>query len=198
MLDISSRPPRILWRKALTYGGATPLVAPPTGGVIALLVEEHRSALGLIDADGGTPRRLTTEVSDAVVPTWSHDGRWIYFSGDQGTGREIWRAPASGGASERLTRGAGGPFACESADGKQLLFQPKEADSPLMAMALTGGEARQLVACVWWSAFGASPKGCITCRAIPAPIRPSMSWIWQPVGTGASAGSRNSPSARWV
>jgi hypothetical protein len=58
-----------------------------------------------------------------------------------------------------MTRGASGRFACESADGKQLLFQPKEADSPLMAMALTGGEARQLVACVWWSAFGVGPQG---------------------------------------
>jgi hypothetical protein len=43
--------------------------------------------------------------------------------------------------------------------GQQLLFQPKDADSPLMSMALTGGEARQLVPCVWWSAFGAGPQG---------------------------------------
>ena len=113
----------------------------------------------MMDADGGTPRRLTTQAGDEFVPTWSHDGRWIYFSGDQGTGRDIWRVSASGGTPERLTRGASGPFACESADGKQLLFQPKDADSPLMAMALTGGEARQLVACVWRSAFGAGPQG---------------------------------------
>jgi hypothetical protein len=65
----------------------------------------------------------------------------------------------SGGTPERLTRGASGPFACESADGKQLLFQPKDADSPLMAMALVGGGARQLVACVRGSAFGAGPQG---------------------------------------
>jgi WD40-like Beta Propeller Repeat len=114
---------------------------------------------GWIDADGGPSRRLTTQAGDQSAPTWSHDGRWIYFSGDQGTGCDIWRVPASGGTLERMTRGASGRFACESADGKQLLFQPKEADSPLMAMALTGGEARQLVACVWWGAFGAGPQG---------------------------------------
>jgi WD40 repeat protein len=93
----------------------------------------------IIDADGGTPRRLTTQGGDEVVPTWSQDGRWIYFSGDQGTGRDIWRVSPSGGSPERLTRGASGPFACESADGKQLLFQPKDADSPLMAMTLPHG-----------------------------------------------------------
>ena len=47
--------------------------------------------------------------------------------------------PADGGAPERLTHGAGGPFACESADGKSLLFQPKDADSPLMTMELPSG-----------------------------------------------------------
>lgn len=113
----------------------------------------------MIDADGGPSRRLTTQAGDQSAATWSHDGRWIYFSGDQGTGCDIWRVPASGGTLERMTRGASGRFACESADGKQLLFQPKEADSPLMAMALTGGEARQLVTCVWWSAFGVGPQG---------------------------------------
>jgi eukaryotic-like serine/threonine-protein kinase len=113
----------------------------------------------IIDADGGDPRRLTTNIADAVVPTWSRDGRWIYFSGDQGSGRDIWRAPASGGTAERLTRGATGPFACESADGKYLLFQTREGDSPLMASPLAGGDARQLVPCVRNSAFGAGPDG---------------------------------------
>ena len=113
----------------------------------------------VIDADGGTPRRLTTQFGDEGVPTWSHDGRWIYFSGDQGTGRDIWRVSASGGVPERLTRGAGGHFACESADGKHLLFQLKDADSPLMAMELPTGVARQLVACVRNGGFGVGPQG---------------------------------------
>jgi hypothetical protein len=63
------------------------------------------------------------------------------------------------GAPEQLARGATGPFACESADGKDLLFQPKDADSPLMAMALLPGEVRQLVACVRNSVFGTGPQG---------------------------------------
>ena len=48
---------------------------------------------------------------------------------------------------------------CESIDGKALLFQPKGADSPLMAMPLPGGAAKQLVACVNRSAFGVGPLG---------------------------------------
>jgi Tol biopolymer transport system component/serine/threonine protein kinase len=120
---------------------------------------DGRYHIWMIDTDGGTPRRLTMQVADEVVPTWSHDGRWIYFSGDQGTGRDIWRVPAAGGIPDRLTQGAGGPFACESADGKSLLFQTKDADSPLMMLALTGGEPRRLIACVKNSAFGVGPRG---------------------------------------
>ena len=153
----------------------------------------------MIDADGGTPRRLTTQAGDESVPTWSHDGRWIYFSGDQGTGRDIWRVSASGGVPERLTRGAGGPFACESADGKHLLFQLKDADSPLMAMALP--DRRRAAARGMRQkqrALAPARKACITCRAIRAPIRQSMSWIRKPVGTGASARSMESQNARWV
>ena len=33
-----------------------------------------------ISANGGSPRRLTTNPAEDKLPYWSHDGRWIYFS----------------------------------------------------------------------------------------------------------------------
>jgi dipeptidyl aminopeptidase/acylaminoacyl peptidase len=172
----------------------------PDGRRIAFdsFTDDYHWHIWTIDADGGHPRRLTTQARDENVPTWSHDGRWIYFSADQGTGRDIWRLPASGGTPERMTRGASGPFACESADGKSLLFQLKDADSPLMAMPLNGGGAGSS-----WRASGGARlalvlRASITCRAIRAPIRRCMSWFWRPVRTGASERSRNSHSPRWV
>ena len=154
----------------------------------------------MIDADGGPPRRLTTQAGDERVPTWSRDGRWIYFSSEQGAAaRDLWRVSADGKTSERLIRGASGPFACESNDGKNLLFQPRDADSPLMAMPLTGGGARQLVACVRRQRpLAPVLRACITSPAIPARIRHSMCSIWRPAETGSSARSRDSSIARWV
>jgi eukaryotic-like serine/threonine-protein kinase len=134
--------------------------------------EDFHIHLWMIDADGGAPRRLTAEVGDQVVPTWSHDGQWIYYSWWQGNTRDIWRMPADGGTPERLTHGAAGAFACESADGQSLLFQPKDADSPLMTMALTGGNARQLIACVKNSAFGVGPRGVYYVPCDPSPDPP--------------------------
>ena len=64
-----------------------------------------------------------------------------------------------------------GVLACESADRKSLLFQPKDADSPLMTMALAGGQARQLIECVKNSAFGVGSRGVyyVPCDSTPDP-----------------------------
>ena len=133
--------------------------------------EDSRRHLWMIDADGGAPRRLTAEKDEQVGPTWSQDGRWIYYSWWQADGRDIWRMPADGGVPERLTHGAAGAFACESADGKSLLFQPKDADSPLMTMALAGGQTRQLIACVREQRLWRQPSGRVL-RALRSHPRP--------------------------
>ena len=55
--------------------------------------EDAHRHLWMMDADGGAPRRLTAEAGDQVVPTWSHDARWIYYSWWQADTRDIWRVP---------------------------------------------------------------------------------------------------------
>ena len=99
----------------------------------------------------------------------SRDGRWIYFSADRGNGRDIWRVPAAGGPSQQVTRGGSGLFACESPDHKSLLYQPKNADSPLLSVPLTGGPPRQLVPCVRANGFAAGPQGIHYVACDPGP-----------------------------
>ena len=80
---------------------------------------EDAADIYVIDADGGAPRRVTTEPSDDVVPSWSNDGRWIYFASKR-TGRwEVWKAPADGGQPVQVTK-HGGFAAFESRDGQSL------------------------------------------------------------------------------
>ena len=56
--------------------------------------EDSHFHIWMIDADGGTPRRLTTQAGDEHVPTWSHDGRWIYFTSDRGaTAQDVGACP---------------------------------------------------------------------------------------------------------
>ena len=83
-----------------------------------------------------------------------------YFSANSGHGQNIWRVPARGGRSEQVSRGGSGWFACESADGKTLLYQPVTfRDGPVVAIPTTGGPAQPVLACARTGAFLDTPQG---------------------------------------
>jgi Tol biopolymer transport system component len=112
----------------------------------------------LMDPDGGSLRRLTQDPGDENQPTWSRDGRFVYFNSDREGSHEVWRIPAAGGSEERLTQG-GGDLAYESADGRTLFFKRAAADSPLLALPLSAGAARQILDCVPRFGFTVGPAG---------------------------------------
>ena len=53
------------------------------------------------------PRQLTRIPAVDANPTWSNDGRWIYFSSSRNGPYEVWRMPADGGEAERITWNGG-------------------------------------------------------------------------------------------
>jgi hypothetical protein len=112
-----------------------------------------------VDADGGPPHQITKEPGNQDVPTWSRDGRTIYYTDDRATGRGLWRVPASGGTAVQITRDAGGYLGIESADGKSVLYQPRDGESPVMTVSLSGGPPRQLVKCAGPTAFDVGAQG---------------------------------------
>ena len=88
----------------------------------------------VVEANGGHPRRLTLEPSIDGVPSWSQDGKWIYFASTRaGVIADVWKVPADGGAAVRLTRN-GGFEPRESPDGKSLFY----LDRPLVALTIGG------------------------------------------------------------
>lgn len=125
-----------------------------------------------IDATGGSLRQLTKDAGDQIAPTWSRDGRWIYFSWDNAGGRDIWRMGANGGPHERVTRGGSGRFGCESPDGKSFLYQRDDRELPLVSVPLGGGRARQIVNCVSPTAFSAGSRDIyyVGCHAGADPL----------------------------
>jgi Tol biopolymer transport system component len=72
-------------------------------------------------ADGSGSRRLTSEPSDEGAPSWSRDGRWIYFRSNRGGVPQIWKAPSAGGTAVPVTRGEGWQ-AFEAPDGTRVYF----------------------------------------------------------------------------
>jgi dipeptidyl aminopeptidase/acylaminoacyl peptidase len=64
---------------------------------------------------------MTTESSDDSVPSWSGDGKYIYFASDRSGEQQIWKVPTEGGPAVQVTR-QGGFVAFESGDGKYLYY----------------------------------------------------------------------------
>ncbi len=130
----------------------------PDGRRIAFdsLGKDGHYGIWAIDADGGSSRRLTHGPGDEIVPSWSRDGRYVYFAREAGGPPDVWRIPAAGGAEERITHG-GGFFSFESVDGKTLFFMRRLDGSPLLALPLAGGPEREIAKCV--SSFAVGPAG---------------------------------------
>jgi Tol biopolymer transport system component len=97
-------------------------------------------------ADGGAPRRLTNTPHNNMIPSWSHDGRWIYFTSDRSGRYEVWKMPRDGGEAVQVTR-AGGYATFESPDGKFLYYTKftPQGPVPLFRMPAGGGEEVQVV-----------------------------------------------------
>jgi len=76
----------------------------------------------VMDAKGGVPKKLETGTLMNSVPSWSHDGSWIYFaSGPTPSNVTIWRVAAAGGRATQLTK-TPSFMPIESPDGQSVYF----------------------------------------------------------------------------
>jgi serine/threonine protein kinase len=145
-----------------SYGGpglGTPRWSPDSQSIAFDCRVTGQPAVYVVAADGGTPRLLA---QDAYIPSWSHDGRWLYFASGRSGRVEVWRVPAAGGPATQVTRN-GGVAAFESADGKYLYYD-KDLDArgtdSLYRMPVEGGREDEVVPRLeGWAHFGVTAKG---------------------------------------
>ena len=108
--------------------------------------QDGRWDIFVIEASGGQSRRLTTEPSDEFIPSWSRDGKWIYFCSLRTGREEIWRVPSTGGRQERVSIN-GGHVAFESMDGKNLYYsRSASSDAALIVRPVSGGPETEVSA----------------------------------------------------
>jgi dipeptidyl aminopeptidase/acylaminoacyl peptidase len=129
------------------FGG--PLIGPPAWSPDGQWLVFHarpagQSALCIMPAAGGTPRRLTRHPSDETLPTYSRDGRWIYFASVRSGRPQVWKMPVARGDAIPVTTG-GGWKPIESPDGKTL-FYVSDAGNAIRQVPTTGGIEAQVVA----------------------------------------------------
>jgi Tol biopolymer transport system component len=96
-----------------------------------------------IDVQTRLARRLTRARSEDGVPSWSRDGRWIYFASDRSGSWQVWKMPSEGGEASRVTS-AGGFAASESTDGKWLYYT-RSWSPGLWRMPIGGGAEKRVL-----------------------------------------------------
>jgi Tol biopolymer transport system component len=96
----------------------------------------------LLDLAERVPRKLDVGAGEASVPTWSHDGKWIYFIGG-GTGERIYRVPSQGGQPVAISSSRG-YLPKESLDGRYVYFASGSSPATLLMASLNpiGTESR--------------------------------------------------------
>jgi hypothetical protein len=131
----------------------------------------------IVPADGGTVRRMNSESSDEGRPSFSMDGKWIYFRSNRSGRDEIWKMPRGGGPATQ----AGGFDALETLDGKTLYFVHARTGRGLWSMPGAGGAAEAVAGLesVSQGAWGVAQYGvCYVEIELPgaAKAKPILCW----------------------
>jgi Tol biopolymer transport system component len=102
-----------------------------------------------VDAQGGVPLRLTQDKSSSS-PSYSPEGKWLYFSSTRASPEEVRRMPAGGGEGVQITRG-GGANPLITGNGRWLFFTRRTPDQRLLLLATTadGGDERQVAELIY-------------------------------------------------
>jgi Tol biopolymer transport system component len=97
-----------------------------------------------------------------LVPSFSRDGKWVYFASDQTGDWQVWKVPVNGGLEEQVTRN-GGFAALESPDG--YVYFSKSRDNPVVCrVSVRGGDEQCLSPDLrprTWSSWAVTRKGIL-------------------------------------
>jgi serine/threonine protein kinase len=116
---------------------------PPDGQRIVFHSRQQSyPRLFLLDLLTGRSRPLSFPAVYEFMPSWSHDGKWIYFASRRSGGTQVWRVAADGAGALAPITNHGGGAPLESADGR-FLFYTKPIPG-LWRMPLSGGEEQQV------------------------------------------------------
>ena len=144
-------------------GAGTPRWSPDSQTVVFDTTTTNGSRIVVMNLHGSAPRMLTQESFHSVCPSWSRDGKWIYFGSPRSGNWQVWKVPSSGGNAVQVTQ-HGGHAALESLDGKLLYYAKSPAPEPeIWRVPVVGGEEKrlELVRPGTWASWQVMSKGIL-------------------------------------
>jgi Tol biopolymer transport system component len=87
-------------RQLTNFGGpvtGTPRWSPDSRRLVFDSRVDGRGKIFMMDTAGGSPVQFTSGSAEDVVPSWSRDGKWVYFASNRSGTFQVWKAPLNGG-----------------------------------------------------------------------------------------------------
>ena len=109
----------------------------PDGTQLCFVAQNKgRTDLFTVPTSGGQATRLTQTEAHALVPRWSRDGRWIYYTSNQTGQWEVWRrsVASSTNGPEQVT--VGGAVAAQESSTASTLYFVRPDTTGIWAMPL--------------------------------------------------------------
>lgn len=163
----NGEPPLQLTRMGLPLGAGTgsPRWSPTGQDIVFDSRASGRSKIYTIRADGTDQQCLTCGGIDFedVVPSWSQDGRWIYFASNRTGDWQVWKGDLNGREVIQVTR-HGGYAAFESLDGTWLYYAKGPSVKGLWRIPSVGGKEAVMVKSLspgLWSHWAVCENGII-------------------------------------
>lgn len=138
---------RLIAEKGRLGAPASPALSPDARQVAFFQAESGPLGdLWLVSTEGGAPRRLTFDSTEAGGPVWTPDGRFIIFYSSRAGSQTLWRISAEGGTPEPVTTGAAQDRDPDiSRDGRQLVYSNFRVTFALMLHQPGSGGQRELL-----------------------------------------------------
>ena len=114
----------------------------------------------LVDSEGRNLHPLTSSSYEDSVPSWSRDGKAVYFASDRTGDWQVWRRELSTGKETQITR-HGGFAAFESYDAKELYYSKFEGGG-IWKVPVGGGQEERVTDSLhlgYWGHFAVTDNG---------------------------------------
>lgn len=126
-------------------GAGTPRWSPDSKAVVFDASDRTGSKIYKVKLERAEPQLLTADEFENRCPSWSRDGKWIYFASTRTNKYQVWKIPSDGGTPVQVTQD-GGHAALESADGKILYYAKTGYANPEIWQVSVNGGPEKLVA----------------------------------------------------